>query len=319
MKNIIPIIFLFSFAITACEEPFDIDVETGEIQMVVDAFLTTQTETQTVKLSETVDFFEANQAPGISNAQVGVFNINQNKLFLFQHDSINTGSYNWTPPALTDTSSSADSSLGAIGDILNLIIVHEGDTFQSVSEIKRTAPIDSIAFVFEEGGSFNDEGYVAELKASDLEGEGDIYWIRTWINGIYLGKAAEINVAYDASFTPGSDNIPFIFPIRRSINPVEDTDEEVDKRTQNADLLPEAPYEVGDSIYVEIWSINEATFFFLQQIQAEVNNGGLFATPPTNVRTNIFNINENKDRQVVGHFNVSEVSSAWNVLDENGL
>lgn len=305
MKHLFYIAFVFIILASGCEDPYDIDIEKGESQLVVDAFINNDEAVKTIILTETVDFFDANNPPAIRNAEVAIFNLSSGSVFNFTENQVKPGYYEWTDTSVPPL----QNRMGEVGDTFNLAIVNGVDTFISASILKRTTPVDSVVFIFEEGNSFTDEGFYAELKANDLPGQGDIYWIRSWVNGIYLSKAAEINVAYDASFTPGasSDGIPFILPIRTGINPVNDDEEE--ERTNPDQYIPETPYQTGDSVYVEIWSINESTLFFLQQIQAEVNNGGLFATPPTNVRTNVFNINPNSEEAAVGHFCISEVSS----------
>ncbi len=304
MKHLIYISIAFALFSTACEDPFDIDIEKGKSQLVVDAFINNDAAIKEIILTETVDFFDANQPPAVRNAEVAIFNLNTGLVFNFTENQVKPGHYQWS-----DTTLPIQNRFGEVGDTLNLAIVNGADTFISTSILKRSTAVDSVIFVFEDDNTFTDEGYYAELKASDLPGTGDIYWIRSWVNGIYLSKAAEINVAYDASFTPGasSDGIPFILPIRTGINPINDDEDE--ERSDPNQYVPETPYEIGDSVYVEIWSINESTLFFLQQIQAEVNNGGLFATPPTNVRTNIFNVNPNSGNAAVGHFCISEVRS----------
>jgi hypothetical protein len=314
MKNIslntALVLFVSLTLFLSCEDPYDIDVEPGESQLVVDAFINNNAHIKTIKLSKTVEFFGATEAPVVSGANVRIVNVSKNTLFTFNENPMKAGEYGW---ATGNTFPIAP--FGNIGDTLNLFISYQKDTFISSSVIKRTTAIDSVIFILEEQNAFFDGGYIAEFKAIDLPGPGDIYWIRTWINGIYLSKAAEINVAYDASFTPGanSDGIPFILPIRQGINPIADDEDEL--RSDPNQYLPEIPYKIGDSVYVEIWSINESTLFFLQQIQTEVNNGGLFATPPTNVRSNVVNINPNKSA-AVGHFCVSEVSTGGARLKE---
>lgn len=302
---------LAGFIFSACEDPFDIDVETGESQLVVDAFISNEAVPQRIKLTKTVDFFEAGEAPAASGAEVYVADQDTN-IWVFSESGSEPGLYEWSPTGLLPY---PFSNIGKIGDTLGLFIIYEGDTFLSVSALKRTTPIDSIVWIFEEGNTFQDEGFIAELKASDLPGTGDVYWIRSWVNGIYLSKAAEINVAYDASFTPNAvtDGIAFILPIRRAINPINDDEDEV--RNDPNQYVPETPYNLGDSIRVEIWSINESTLSFLVQISNEVNNGGLFATPPTNVRTNVFNANPNSNKAAVGHFCISAISRASSVLE----
>jgi hypothetical protein len=82
--------------------------------------------------------------------------------------------------------------------------------------------------------------------------------------------------------------LPFIPPIRSRVT--DDND----------------PYQVGDSLRVEIWSINEETFEFLRQVESQMLNGGLFARIPENVRTNI--TPQSPNTQALGWFCVSEIS-----------
>jgi hypothetical protein len=42
----------------------------------------------------------------------------------------------------------------------------------------------------------------------------------------------------------------------------------------------------------------------------ERNNGGLFATPPVNIQSNIIPLNKNMERGVAGFFCISDVRSA---------
>ncbi len=51
------------------------------------------------------------------------------------------------------------------------------------------------------------------------------------------------------------------------------------------------------------------TYFFIQEMQVQMVNGGLFATPPSNVKTNIRNTNPNATTKAVGWFNIGAVSS----------
>ena len=77
-----------------------------------------------------------------------------------------------------------------------------------------------------------------------------------------------------------------------------------------------ALYFQGDSVYVEIQSISNEAYFFLNQVIIESGReggfGALFATPLANVSTNI--VAENNDNLVAGFFNIAAVSSAGNRL-----
>ena len=74
---------------------------------------------------------------------------------------------------------------------------------------------------------------------------------------------------------------------------------------------PLPPYSPGDSIWVEIHSLTEATFDYLNQVAIQTNRPGgfseLFTRPLANVSTNIFNENANGTK-VQGFFNVGSAS-----------
>ena len=122
-----------------------------------------------------------------------------------------------------------------------------------------------------------------------------------------------MNLAWDAAFTPGSgvDGVIFITPIRENVNRVPDPDDSPD----NSDV---PPWERGDTIRVEVHSLNADAFMFLEQAftQMTLGDAGIFAEPPANVPTNIevLNSSEAEDRPV-GFFNVAAVSSLETVVD----
>ncbi|MEM9340499.1 MAG: DUF4249 family protein [Bacteroidota bacterium] len=73
----------------------------------------------------------------------------------------------------------------------------------------------------------------------------------------------------------------------------------------------------GDSVYVEIHSISNEAYFFMNQVITETTRAGgfgaLFATPLANVSTNI--VPDDPETSVAGFFNVAAVSGAGNRLE----
>jgi hypothetical protein len=67
-------------------------------------------------------------------------------------------------------------------------------------------------------------------------------------------------------------------------------------------------YQKGWSCKVEIHSISKETYFFFLQAAAQINNGGLFATTPENVKTNIVTPSDAKTKGI-GWFNMATVAS----------
>lgn len=278
----------------SCETEIHPDLENAESILVVDAWLTSKPAEQIIKLNYTQTYFDNATPPGVSAATVVVTNKTDGRSFIFNETE--SGIYKWLPGSVTD-------SIGKTGDNFLLSVKTAGEEYIATSLMGRVPKVDSITFTYQEPSGFFDGYYLGEFWAKDLKGVGDTYWIKAWRNDTLLLKPSEINIAFDASFTESNatDNITFIPPIRQAISPFEVDD--------NGKLVP--PYEVGDSVYVEIYSITKAAFYFLNEVVIQTDRPGgfgeLFASPFANVRTNIINTNAN-GKKAVGFFNVGTVS-----------
>lgn len=295
--KLIPFLYLIgiAFFIGACEDVVEIDLEEGKVELVVDAWINNKPETQTIKLRRTSPYFEASFAPVVLDATVTITDGDGNT-FPFV-DTNNDGNYIWEP--------TPGNSFGTIGQTYELSIQLEGVEYTASSAMNRVPPIDSIGLEDREPELGQPAGIYAQFYSRDPIGVGDCYWIKTYKNDIYLNKPQEINIAYDAGFTAGSEVDGFIFipPIREAINRIPDSGADA---VDNADL---PPWAVGDSIAVELYSITEEAFFFWERarIQLTLGDAAIFAEPPSNVPSNISSTNTEETPQ--GFFNVSAVSS----------
>jgi hypothetical protein len=292
-------------SLLACETVIDPRLEEAEPILAVDAWITNKPEPQVIKVMKTQPYFDNSIPPGVSGAQVTVTDSN-GKVYVFTEDPVGSGNYVWVPQG--------NEVFGESGLTYTLAIEAEGESYTATTLMGSVPPVDSITFRMEEGGQFITDLYLAEFWALDPPEPGNTYWIKTYKNGQLLNKPSEILLAYDASFTRGGafSGIIFIAPIRTGINPFDED--------SNGDLL--SPYAVGDSVYVELNSLSEASFDFLNQVIVQTDRPGgfseLFATPLANVSTNIFNTNPNGKR-AVGFFNVASVSGLgrkFNSLDD---
>ena len=286
----------------ACEDPIDVNLDDPIPQLTVDGFVTDQIQTQTIRLTITQGYFENSFNPAATGATVTLTNQTTSEAFQFT-DTNNDGDYTYE--------NLANMPLIRLGDTYKLTVTYDSETYEAFSTANRTVPIDSISYEFREEGLGEEEGYYAQFHARDSSGtQPDFYRIRTWKfdasenTSFWLNKPEEISISAEGTFDENArqDNLPlfeFILPIRESINPVVDEDVE------------EAPYDLGDSIFVELHSIDEATFTFFAELSEQTNNGGLFATPLANIPTNIENTNPNAPlaKQAVGWFGVSLVST----------
>jgi len=284
-KNTYILAIAVMFGLASCEDPITVDNGFEASQIVVDAWITNEEGQQTIQVTESQDYFENRLPTGITNASVTV--INGSETFNFVH--VADGKYTWTPPTASDI-------IGIIGDEFSLKIEIDDKTLTSTTQLNRVPEIDSISIYFEDMPFGSDEGYFAELYATDLPGQGDTYWVKSYRNDTLLNRPQELNIIYDATFDAGTniDGTTFIRPLRFAINATDD------------DGLPRSLNQ-GDKVKCEIYSISNEAFRFLQIVQEQTTNGdnSIFALPVANSKGNIRD--ENGDL-VLGVFNVAAVS-----------
>lgn len=282
--------FIALLSLVSCEEVIFPTLENADPIYVVDAWITNKSEPQVIKLMRTQPYFEQEVPPGIGGATITVTD-SEGKVYTFSEEA-EEGVYTWTP--------TGTEVFGKVGLTYALSISVNGETLVSTTDMSDAPPIDSITFNMQQANSFIDDLYFAEFWATDLAPVGDAYWIKTYKNGVLLNKPSDINVAYDAAFSRGSDfsGVAFIAPVRTSINPFDED--------EDGNVL--SPYVVGDSVYVEIHSLSEAGFDFLNEVIIQTDRPGgfgeLFSTPLANVPTNLRNPDANGTK-VVGFFNVA--------------
>lgn len=302
MIKSIPRLLLFSFltlALYNCEDPVTLESRFEGPELVVEAWLTNISEPQTILLTETQDYY-ANRLPTpVTDAQVIVCQtVNRQptaNCFIFDHQG--EGQYVWEP-------ATAGQALGEVDMEFGLGIQRGEKQYASITTMKRTATIDSISFQLEEESFGLDAGLYAQLYARDPVGTGDAYLIRTTFNDTLLLNPSELNLAYDATFSPGTetDGIAFIAPIRFSIN----------KQNEDGGFVP---LESEDHLAVEIISLSDEAYLFLRIVQEQINNGGsgLFDLPVANTPGNIFELETQEP--ILGFFNVGASARAERTVE----
>jgi hypothetical protein len=295
-------------ALWSCEDRIDVELPNAESVVVIDAWINDKPETQTIKVLRSIPYFDNNFLPGLNEAIVEVQDLTDNITYSFEKTE-DDGDYVWEPTA-------GQPSLGNVGNEFKLVVQVGSGVYEAYSAMNRVPEVDSISFRFEEGNDFFPDAYFAGVYARDFVGAGDAYWIKAWKNGEYLNLPGEINISYDAGGSPGAtvDGIQFIQPIRDGINPFD--------QDENDDFLP--PYEPGDTVYVEIHSINYDSYVFLNEVIIQTDRPGgfaeLFAQPLANVSSNILISDETPNSmKAIGFFNVSAVTSDEKRLDPNDL
>ncbi len=282
---------------TACEDVVDITLDQHTPQLTVDAFLNDKAGDQTVVLTMSSPYFDSSTPRPALGATVKVQD-NQGNNYDFL-DKNNNGKYIYTPIG--------NEKICKLGNVYKLTVQYQGETYEANSIVNRVPVIDSLTYKFEEERLGRPEGYYAEVYAKDFVGQGDCYWIRGFKNGRVMNRAQQIVVAYDGAFSPGgsADGITFIRPLRT--NALEETLKDANNKN-----LP--PFVVGDIASVEIHSITPDAFYFFNEMSDQLLNGGLFARPPYNIRTNIKNTKDDSNlpasKKAIGFFCTSLTNSA---------
>ena len=297
MKMALSVSLATILILIGCEDRIDPTLEDAPGLIAVDAWLDNRMVPQTIRVTQTQVYFDNTDPVNVSGAQVNLTNSDGTVYdFAEQPD----GSYQWFPN---------NEPLNGVGLSFVLNIAINGTTYSSESVMNPVPPIDSITFRFEEEDFIFPDSYWAEFWSRDILGTGNTYWIKSYKNGQLLNNPDEINIAFDAGFTEGGnvDGLLFIPPIRDAINPFEEDDDD--------EFL--SPFDDGDHIRVELYSITREAFIFLNELALQINRPGgfaeLFATPLSNVPTNI--VSSDPNERVVGFFNISAVEANEAVLD----
>lgn len=270
---------------SACEDVVQVKLDEGSKLYVIDAFITDQNQPQTVLITESDNYFSNQEAPVVSGAQVLLTDLTTNAQYTFTYT--NNGKYVYD--------SGTHPAIGAINHIFELKVTIDGTIYTSMATQKRTAVIDSISAIYNDGNSGFGSGepfYNCLLWARDkVDKTADYYWIKTFRNDTLFGDPSDLNTSIDGTngevFDPNADTLDFTPP---------------------GIFLGFNSYQKNDVCKVEIHSISRECYNFLNQAVTQIQNGGLFATTPENVRTNIVTP-AGAPTRAIGWFNMASVVS----------
>jgi hypothetical protein len=236
-------------------------------------------------LTKTGGYFDNVPNNYVSGAIVKIID-NEGRIFNFLESSTK-GDYIWNP-LITDT-------LVKIFNTYTLSVTSAGEQFQASSVAYPVPKIDSVTYMAKVATSGQNKGkveYSGSFYATDIVGMPNFYWIKSYNNNMFYDKPENINLSQDGAFAGGgTDGLLFISPIREAIIPRENK------------------IKKNDSITVNLYALNPKTYNFLNEVLSQTTNSGLFATPPSNVSTNISNVNANSTTKAIGWFNIGQIKT----------
>lgn len=191
MKKFLIIAFL-TFMISSCEDVINVDLNTAEPRLVIDASIKwvkgTTGANQSIKLTLTAPYFDA-EIPPATGAEINITDSNNNT-YIFVEDG-NTGIYINT------------TFVPVIDETYTLTINYDGDIYTATETLKSVVPIDFVEQV-NEGGFSGDE---TELKAyyTDPANEENYYFFE-FISDIPVIPSLEV---YNDEFSNGNQIFGF--------------------------------------------------------------------------------------------------------------
>jgi hypothetical protein len=278
---------LLGASLTACERVIDLDLPNGSGFPYVDAWITDQPGVQTIKFLKATEYMSQAAPEVIGDAQITITDVTAGKSYPFTYAN---GAYNYD---------AGPARIGVVGHTYKLNINWKNEQFEATDELKRSSIIDSLTSEFKEVDGEDKEGYYVKLYAHDPTGAVDFTWIRTYRNGALNAHVGEM-LSADGTFGNGDDNISdgfaFIPPFRDGVT------------------SGEKPYEKGDVVKVLFRSMSKPSYDFMQQVQAQLTNSGLFGKVLTNVPANVVNLQSTSKTKIYGWFGtVAEISATKKV------
>lgn len=194
---------LYSFglilSLSACKEKIDIEIPDAEPLLVVEAAVTTETDSSFVKLTLSSNYYSNDPYPVVKDAQVSVNGVPFNYV-----DSLKY----YVP---------APGYKGAINTTYELLINHNNKTYTSKSKLDPMFRVDSFFQTWKEAEAFLDAGWAVSYSGFDDRTRVKYTWFE---NGIY-SRVIESDsfdgnkITFDNNFTPLNETYFFEIPFYR--------------------------------------------------------------------------------------------------------
>ncbi len=271
MKLYIKITVLLIIAsFISCEDVIDVDLQTEEPRLTVEASLDwekgTSGNNQTIKLSTSSEYFDKDRNNAVTNATVIVTNTDTNEEFIFSNQ--NDGNY------------TINNFVPIVNNNYTLQIIYNGETYEATEKLIPVVDIKDVRQSTEKG--FDDEALEVNIVFDDPEDEDNFYLFKYKEEGDLLYELEDI----DDEFVNGNE-VSWWYE-------KEDEDED------------EENFIVGDRVFVEMYGISEGYFNYIRTLIEQSEGVGLFGSIPVALKGNCINVT-NKDNYAHGFFRLTQV------------
>lgn len=268
-KNIFSLVVLL-FAVvffSSCEDVIDVELEKGEEALVVEGWLTTKPGPHYVNLSKTAPYLGTPEYTAVTQAVITLTDDAGNSETLKE---VAAGKYEIAVIK------------GVVGRTYTLTIHSTAGSYEALTRLQRVSwPIDSVTYEFKDKTAMNDKaGYYPAVYGREASGLGDFSRLKIIKNGTVLQSHDDLNIFSD-QYVDGN----YITAAKPGVK---------------------EPFQKDDQITYEMWSLTEDAYRFWSDLKTQLKNGGLYAVPTSNTRTNLVKKSAS-GLAVAGYFGASEV------------
>ena len=269
-------------SLLSCDQETTVDLGTPQELLVVEGRIemveNPVNQVQEIKLSVIGDFFQNEETPRATGAEVWVTtNDNTRYDFLETNDGLYTN----------------ETISPEVGEMYTLHVIWNGQEYEAFETLIGVPEIDAIYQQFEEGNLFEDEGIKVAIDFTDPAEETNFYFWETFLDGelqILPDPGNKNNLIAKDEFFNGNQ-IEGYFPNEESI------------------------FDPGDQVQVRQIGISETAYnYYFTLFDQAGKTGALIDTPPIPVRGNIINIT-NPGNEALGYFYASQVAEAIYVIE----
>lgn len=259
---------------SSCEDVVEMNIKQGKEAFVVEGWITNKEEANYIKLFKTIPYFNNPEFPAIRSAVVTI-----------SDDAGNVEILKETEPGKYEI----QSLKGVVGRTYKLSIQSKEGSYEAITTMQRLSwNMDSVTYEYKKKSVMVEkEGYYPAIYGQEQKNIGDFILLKIAKNGTWLKSFRDINLFSD-EFVDGN----YITAAEPGLKD---------------------PFKKDEKITYEMWSLTEDAYRFWNDIRTQLSNGGLFAVPSTNARSNIVK-KDPASLDVVGYFGASEVKAFENVV-----
>ena len=265
----------------SCREQIVLDLPVEGPNLVIDGALTYWEATPerngaSVRLSTTGSYYTTDVSNPVSNAEVSIVHEASQQRFLLAEREDAAGMY-------VNNQIPIDS-----GQTYTLTVEYENQTYEGSGTVLPVAELDSFSYRYLEDLLFLDDGYYFFFSGRTPKERGvNYYRFLIYEDDSLYNEREDLLIQNDEFLSAQIDTLQ----------------------------LANYAFELGDSVRIEMYSLNPNIYSYYSELQELLfNDGGLFSGPPRNPTTNMRNVND-PENPPLGFFQVSSALSGGAVVD----